>query len=283
MTLVSKTELPFIRMNFSDPYTFRARIQPALVVVLPLGFLMFALLPDHHFFVTAFFGLLGAAGGTAVVAQLGRDPGRKKERALWESWGGASTTRLLRHRHIPGDIELAPNLRQQIEIWWCNPLPDEEEEMEHPDEADALYERVTTALREATRDTGRFPLVFAELVNYGFRRNLWGLRMVGAPIAVALFLMSWALFAFTVWGRPWPDPWWDALVNPDSVAVIRLVVAVSHSAFAALWVFWVHPSWVRVIADAYALRLMESVQILGANTDPTQRENTDDSVPPSSR
>ena len=72
-------------MPFVDPYTFRARIQPALVVVLPLGFLMFALLPEHPFFVTAFFALLGAAGGTAVVAQVGRERGRKKEPNLWKS------------------------------------------------------------------------------------------------------------------------------------------------------------------------------------------------------
>ena len=70
-------------MQFFDPYTFRARIQPALVIVLPLGFVMFALLPGHPLFVTAFFGLLGAAGGTAVVAQVGRELGRRKEPNLW--------------------------------------------------------------------------------------------------------------------------------------------------------------------------------------------------------
>ena len=59
--MISPATMPFV-----DPYTFRARIQPALVVVLPLDFLMFALLPEHPFFVTVFFALLGAAGGTAL-------------------------------------------------------------------------------------------------------------------------------------------------------------------------------------------------------------------------
>ena len=45
-------------MNFTDTYTFRARIQPALTAILPLGFLIFALLPEHPFFVAAYFGLL---------------------------------------------------------------------------------------------------------------------------------------------------------------------------------------------------------------------------------
>ena len=171
-------------LPFADLYTFRARIQPALAVALPLGFLMFALLPGHHFFVTAFFGLLGAAGGTAVLAQVGRDRGSRKQDELWESWGGAPTTRLLRHRHIPGD----------------------------PESADARYREVTLALQGATRDRSRFELVFAENVNYGFRRNMWGLKPWGLPMALALALVAWALFVLTVWGRSWPDPWWNVLV-----------------------------------------------------------------------
>ena len=252
-------------MSPFDPYTLRARVQPALVVVLPLGFLMFALLPGHHFFVTAFFALLGAAGGTSVVAQLGRDPGRKKELALWQSWGGSSTTRLLRHRHIEGDVELPLGLRRQVERWWDQPLPTEEEERADPTKADTRYEEVISHLREATRDTGKFSLVFAELTDYGFRRNLWGLRIAGTLIAVTLFLFSWYLFVFTVWGRPWPEPWQEVLVNPDSVAVIRLIVAITNSAFAALWIFWVKPRWVKAAADRYARQLIMSVIALRAD------------------
>ena len=249
-------------MPFADPYTFRARIQPALVVVLPLGILMFALLPGVPFFVTAFFGLLGAAGGTAIMAQVGRELGRRKEPNLWESWGGPPTTRLLRHRRLPGDLTLVPGLRQQVEQWVDYPLPTEHEEEACPAWADAKYEEIVTSLREATRDTARFPLVFAENANYGFRRNLWGLKPIGASVAIGLVFVSWAMLSLTVWGRPWPDPWWDVFVNPDSAAVIRLVVAVANTVFAAFWLFWVKPTWVKDVANAYALRLLESVQTL---------------------
>ena len=130
-------------MPFVDTYTFRARIQPALVVVLPLGFLMFA--------------LLGAAGGTAVVAQVGRERGRKKEPNLWKSWGGPPTTRLLRHRRQEGDDALAPGLRRQVEEWIGYPLPTEQEEEANPSWADTKYEEAVTSLREATRDTSSGP------------------------------------------------------------------------------------------------------------------------------
>ena len=249
-------------MSFVDQYTFRARVQPALVVVLPLGFVMFALLPGNHFFVTAFFALLGAAGGTAIVAQVGRDRGSKKQPGLWASWGGSSVIRLLRHLHTPGDPKLTPALRQQIENWLGYPLPTREQEQDDPEWADSKYQQVETSLREATRDRARFPLVFAENVNYGFRRNLWGIKPFGPILALVAASFAWALFLLTIWGRPWPDPWWDIVANPDSVAVIRLLVAITDTGFAIFWIFWVNQSWVKKVADAYAERLTESVQTL---------------------
>ena len=252
-------------MPFFDPYTLRARIQPALVVALPLGLLLFTLLPGQPIFVTAFFGILSTVGGTAVAAQLGRELGRRREPNLWKSWGGPPTTRLLRHRRLPGDITIPPGLRWQVEYWIGNPLPTEQQEEANPQEADTKYEEAVASLREATRDSAKFPLVFAENVNYGFRRNLWGLRPIGGAIAVALALPSLTLLLLTIWGRPWPEPWWDVFVNPDSVVVIRLAVAVAHTSLAAIWLFWVKPSWVKAVADTYAVQLMESVRTLRGN------------------
>ena len=249
-------------MPFADAYTLRARVQPAFMVVLPLGILLFALLPKLPLFVSAFIGLIGAAGGAAVVAQLGRELGRRKEPDLWKSWDGPPTTRLLRHRRDAGDITLSSGLREQIEEWVERPLPTEEEEEACPEWADAQYREAVRVLRDASRDQARFPLVFAENVNYGFRRNLWGLKPVGASIALALGLFSWALFVLTVWGRPWPDPWWVVLGNPDTAAVVRLAAAFADTVFAALWLLLVKPSWVKASANAYAARLLESVQTL---------------------
>ncbi len=249
-------------LPFVDLYTFRARIQPAVVLALPLGLLMFAILPDHHVLFTAFFGLLSAAGGASVVGQLGRDRGRRRESELWNDWGGPPTTRLLRHRRNPGDITISSELRGQVEAWWNHPLPTEAEEIADPESADSRYREVTLALIAVTRDKAEFPLVFAENTNYGFRRNVWGLRLWGLVVAVASAAVAWTLVALTVWGRPWPDPWWNVLVEPDSIAVVRLVVAVGISALVVFWLFHVKPSWVKSVAEAYAVQLMNSVRVL---------------------
>ena len=252
--------------TFTDTYTFRARVQPALVVALPLGFLLFALLPGHHFFVTAFFGLLGTAGGTAIFAQIGRDRGLKNQNQLWESWNGAPTTRLLRHRLSPGDNPISDTLRRRIEHWWGKPLPTKQEETEDPISADAIYREVTLDLIDATRDESKFPLVLAENTNYGFRRNLWGLKPWGLSLAIPCTVLAWTIFATTISGRPWPTPWWDILVNPDSTAMIRLAVSITNTAFTAFWLAKANPKWIKPVADTYANQLLNSARTLESIT-----------------
>lgn len=51
-------------------------------------------------------------------------------------------------------------------------------------------------LREQTRDPKMFPIVYEENVNYGFRRNLLGLKPTGAAIAVVGSLAAIAAYTF---------------------------------------------------------------------------------------
>ena len=249
-------------MNFSDLYALRARVQPTIMVALPAILVVYALLPDYVLFVTAFFGLLGVAAGNDIIAHLGRERGYRKQDDLWASWGGAPTTRLLRHRRVPEDITLAPGLRQQFEEWLGYTLPTQEDEEANPFAADEKYKNAIGSLLEATRDPAKFPLVQVELANYGFRRNSWGLRPIGVSVAITLTSISWLLLSLTVWERPWPNPWWDVLANYDSKALIWILVGLANAAITAIWIFMVKPSWVKDAADTYAKQLLRSVQVL---------------------
>ena len=115
-----------------DPYTFKARIQPALLAILPLGILLLVWMPDGSLLTGGLLGIIGTGGGTALLAQLGRDQGRRKQPALWMSWGGPPTTRLLRYRDTPNKVILI-QWRGKLEKLMNRALPTEEEETEDPD------------------------------------------------------------------------------------------------------------------------------------------------------
>ena len=142
-------------------------------------------------------------------------------------------------------------------------LPTEEEEAQNPAGADQLYEAAVSFLREATRDTSKFPLVFAENVNYGFRRNLWGLKPYGLAFAILAAVASWGLFLSSV-GLPTAESWVDNIVkDPDGVTVTRLVGSMFNTTAVAVWLFVITPEWVRIAAEAYAQRLLGTIDTPG--------------------
>ena len=252
-------------MFFSDGYTFRAHILPALIVVLPVGLLMLAFLPKQSISVNVLLTLVATFGGAYLLSLVGRALGHRKQSGLWKSWDGPPTTRSLRHRHTPGDITLASGLRLQVEEWIGHTLPTQRQEEECPANADAKYEEAVASMKEATRDRSKFPLVLDGNASYGFRRNLLGFRWIGTSTTFTAALLSLAMLLLTVWGRNWPDPWWNVLVSPDVTVLPWFAVAAINAVLACFWLFWVRPSWVKLAANVYAMRLFESVRELRRN------------------
>src|SRR5437016_2198630 len=99
-TTTWRSSLP-LRLGF-DRYERKARITPALIVLLPLGAAAYAWLrgaaPSLSFFESLGISGTVSAAITLLLAQLARTIGKRKERSLWNSWGGRPTALLLRHR-----------------------------------------------------------------------------------------------------------------------------------------------------------------------------------------
>ena len=193
-------------------------------------------------------------GGAALAAVglvacgLVRDRGRHVQMGLWQNWGGSPTTRRLR---LVGSDEprAAARIRSRVEAVTGWPLPTQDEEREDPTDADRRYEEAVSALRERTRDHERFPLVFEENMDYGFRRNTLGIRPVGSLVSLVALAASVALL----------------IVDDGSVASHFGRWGASALVAAVLLVFWrgfVTAGWVRHAAELYADRLFDAIHLL---------------------
>ena len=230
-----------------DDYEWRARRAPVLLAALPLAAAALAWAP--HFDWTA---ILPAGAGGLLLGWCG-DVGRmskERENALYESWGGKPTTRLLRHRDSPLSKQKLKSLHRKLAERTEISAPSVNREASDPMEADKIYEDYATHLRDATRDGAKFPLVRAELVNYGRARNAFGLRKIGiAASVVALSITLARLFAAWKSGVPLD------VAAPCFVALFALVML-------GFWLFWSRPATVRHVAEAYAARLIEAADKL---------------------
>lgn len=231
-----------------DLYTWRARVTPALLVCAPmiaLGVIALAQLAG----IQKIWAVV-APGLTTFAALAARRAGNAVQPRLWAEWGGPPAASRLRFRSASSSSEIRQRHREvERALGLSIPLPDEDAERSDADAADAAYEAAMRRLINLLRGDPRFPLVQIENRNYGFARNLFGMRKHGIAIAVVVLALALGLAVHSS-GSSWWHTAGPALL-PGLVSVLAL----------AMWT-QVDEDFVRPSADAYADRLLEAAQAL---------------------
>jgi hypothetical protein len=108
------------------------------------------------------------------------------------------------------------------------------------------YKAAVLVLRAKTSDHAKFPLVFAENKNYGFERNVLGIRGIGIALAVMSLLVL--LVGVLVAAR------WDVQLSLRSLSVAALFCLF----FLWFWISWPTPARVKEAGMRYAQRLFDA-------------------------
>ena len=170
-----------------DDYTLQARVSPILIVCFPTLLWIASLFSGESTFLGLLTSLISFCGLGPLIGQLGRDSGLKRQEELLKQWGGKPTTLLFRFTNSKLDRHMLEEIHSNMKFL----LPDtpnitNADERQDQSKTDSIYERWTNYLREATRD---YHLVQQENINYGFRRNLFGLRVIGIGMAILPLLV----------------------------------------------------------------------------------------------
>src|SRR5205085_10566886 len=84
-------------MQLLDIYVLQARLVPMFVLLLPVALTAMAWLPRGV--ADYVWGILGTLGAVMLLAELGRDMGKRREQALFQIWGGGPATLVLSHQY----------------------------------------------------------------------------------------------------------------------------------------------------------------------------------------
>lgn len=235
--------------DIKQPYVRRARLEPALIVALPLPVAILVWFPGGILGWGTLWSLIAWCGGTALLAQIARDNGKRKEPFLYQAWGGKPTTRMLRHRDAANKALLQRRHQKLQSVVPGIQIPTAAQEAADPEGADDTYDACTAFLLEKTRDTKKFSLLFEENCNYGFRRNLWGMKPMGIAVSFTGVVGVAVLAA-------------NGLLQATPPSPFTLVCGMVNGLLFFGWVWWITPAWVRLTADAYAERLLAACEIL---------------------
>lgn len=240
-----------------NKYIREARIYPFLIVALPIGLAIYMWFPEE---IAEWKPIAGSTGvwivSAMLISQFVRDAGAKKQKRLFEIWGGPPTTKLLRHENASNPMILERTHKKLEQLLSSDSelfrLPTKEEEKNDPVYADKKYELCISYLRNNTRDTDKFNLLFIENCSYGFRRNLWGLKVWG----IVTLILSTLVVCYKLW---------TSLSGPDSISFSEIVIIFFLFVLLSSWIFLVTKKWVKEAAYRYAQALIDSCDNLQVN------------------
>ena len=103
-------------------------------------------------------GLVISCGGLLLLAQIARDAGKRKERSLFQKWGGTPSVCIFRHVDARMDaITKARCHKTMSNLVKEAKAPSADEETADPIAADGVYTAWSTYIRVNTRDTKNAP------------------------------------------------------------------------------------------------------------------------------
>jgi hypothetical protein len=172
-----------------DAYNRTARVFPALIALLPIGWtaLAFGFVPPN--LGAGVVALLVTGCALYFFASLARSWGKTLETKLRQEWGTWPTTLFLRHRDNRYEKPTKARYHAALAKLTGLTLPTEAEELNDPSGADEIYRSATKQLLEL-RCGPQYELLHSENASYGFRRNLLGLKRIAISVAVAAAIVS---------------------------------------------------------------------------------------------
>lgn len=234
---------PSVDFKF-DRYTWGARVWPVYLTAVPAVLTVAATVPEGLTYPLAGASAIVFLPLSYFMSQVASDFGKRREPALWDSWGGPPTTRFLRHDNQEFNASTRARVHARLQALGLR-IPTSREEEADRERAFEFYGSAVDELRRLTRDAERFPLVYKANIEYGFRRNLLGLKPGALAItALALVASGWSLL------RGWHAT--------GVVLLIPLTTILANTCVALLWLIGVRPATVRITADRYARYLLEA-------------------------
>lgn len=230
--------------KITDPYERKARLYPALICLFPLMVSISISYPEIYSTLSGFVALAIAVGGMQFLSHLARDRGKNLEVNLYNEWGGIPSVAILRYNDksipAPAKIKYHNVLARESKI----AAPAESYENTYPGKADDIYRSWSDFLRGKARDEKKYPLVFTELINYGFRRNLFGIKWVcvfSAFTAIVILIL----------------PQMKHIVFSEIQCAVGLFLLI----YMMIFMFVINSNWVKTVANAYAKSLIEILNI----------------------
>ncbi len=239
-------------MEHFDLYTIKARLAPAIIAVAPTIAFLFAIVGTDYFDASQIWATIGLVVVLFALSNVSREAGKAVQARVYRNNDGWPTFDPLYYEDRTFSDEAKQKYLHFLSGKVGRPFPSMQDVVSNPITARQFYNEAASWLREATRDTVQFRIIYDENITYGYFRNLLGLK----PVALALnFAVMTICLSVTFHQVNWFQ---------DEVSSLRYVLAVS--AIHGLYViFGVTEGRMKTASYRYARQLLLACERLMPN------------------
>lgn len=230
-------------MEHFDLYTIKARLAPAIIAVAPPIAFLVAILGINSFDASQIWATIGLLVILFALSNVSREAGKKVQARVYRDNDGWPTFDPLYYEDRTFSDETKQKYLYFLSSKLGRPFPSMQEAASNPLAARQFYNESATWLREATRDTSQFRIIYDENITYGYFRNLLGLKWVALALNVAVMTICFlVIFDFVPWFK-------------DAAAFLQYVLAVSgiHGTYV---LFGVTETRMKTASSRYARQLL---------------------------
>lgn len=225
-----------------DQYDRNARLNPALLTLLPAFLFVFVWFPVVWTQLGAIAVFVVTCGVLFALARLARKAGQNVERKLGNRVGRLHTAALISLADDRLPQIMKATCRSYIERHSKRTLPTLDDEAGNPEAAQEDRLLAIRWLLEHTRPQAETALLINENISYGFARNLLGLKTIGIAITtLVLFGSGWFVYELAPGTTPFAL---GTLLC--SIALMGLL----------MWIFMVTEASVAQASQLYAEKLL---------------------------
>jgi hypothetical protein len=240
--------------SLSDRYDLKARLLPGLLLAVAPALTAGAVLQQFAAWYAAASSAIGVEFLAAIVlGQFARARGRRVEEVLWKAWGGPPTTRWLRPWDNTCSEQQKVKWRGAIKRLTGLSLPASVPPGGSQDDVDRLNADATRQLRYALRGKPEAAMLAIHNEDYGFARNLCGVRWWWVALSLLCLIGCGVAFAFGM--RPY----------------LGLAIAGAFSV-ASTFIARELPDYVKRCADRYAESLFATAIIVSQAMDDSAKQ-----------
>jgi hypothetical protein len=230
-----------------DRYSLFARVNPVLIFILPIIIIAIAYSVD----ISSYLPFLSSIGLSIALAyflsNISRELGKKKERELWNKWGGIPTSQILDYENDIID-KVTKNRYHHTMMSLIRETSRDDIQTENKDDRFEVYKTWTKYIIEETRNIKKYPLIFKENIAYGFRRNLWAMKNPEL-VLLSIVIVGNYLYNTVQYGCK------NFIHYPLSFYISEFILIF----LVFVWIFVITKEWIKTQAFTYAERLMEAI------------------------